>query len=88
MLTHASSSCVINAFLTLGNELLALGDLRLTRFRQDVLVILQFHQPLLVEALTCFNVAPASNLIKAGFKLYRPEKPWSFVDALYLRKRI
>jgi hypothetical protein len=37
---------------------------------------------------TCFNVPPASNLIKAGFKLYRPEKPWSFVDALYLRKRI
>jgi len=34
------------------------------------------------------NVASANNLIKAGFKLYRPEKPWSFVNALYWRKRI
>jgi hypothetical protein len=55
MLTHASSSCVINAFLTLGDELLALGGLRLTRFRQDMVLVLQSR-----DAAISRSISPCS----------------------------
>ena len=32
------------------------------------------------------NPASSNSLISCGFKLYNPEKPWSFKNALYWRK--
>lgn len=32
-----------------------------------------------------YNVASSNSLIACGFKLYRPEWPWSFESALYWR---
>ena len=34
------------------------------------------------------NPASSNNLIKAGYLLYEPAKPWSFPDALYWKKNL
>lgn len=34
------------------------------------------------------NIRSANNLIARGFRLYKPERQWSFDDALYWRKII
>jgi GNAT superfamily N-acetyltransferase len=34
------------------------------------------------------NVASSNNMIRCGYKLWRPSDPWSFDDALYWRKVI
>lgn len=35
---------------------------------------------------TCDSIVSANNLIHAGYRLYAPEKPWSFPHACYWRK--
>ena len=37
---------------------------------------------------TTNNPASANSLINAGFKIYKPTKPWSFRNAIYWRKRL
>lgn len=37
---------------------------------------------------TTDNLSSANNFIKAGYRLYMPEFPWSFPNALYWRKRV
>lgn len=37
---------------------------------------------------TTNNPPSANSLINAGFKIYKPTKPWSFRNAIYWRKRI
>lgn len=40
----------------------------------------------LVTDTASFNVNSSNNLIKAGYRLYRPDAPWSFETSLYWRK--
>lgn len=35
-----------------------------------------------------FNVRSSNNLIRAGYQLYKPEKPWSFDTSLYWKKKL
>jgi GNAT superfamily N-acetyltransferase len=37
---------------------------------------------------TTDNIASANNLIKAGYRLYRPQCPWAWPNSLYWRKSI
>lgn len=37
---------------------------------------------------TTFNTASSNSLIKAGYKLYTPVKPWGFNNTLYWRKEM
>jgi GNAT superfamily N-acetyltransferase len=34
------------------------------------------------------NIASANTLIRAGYRLYQPRRPWSFSTALYWRKEL
>lgn len=37
---------------------------------------------------TTDNLASANSLIKAGYRLYAPERPWAFPNSLYWRKKL
>jgi GNAT superfamily N-acetyltransferase len=41
-----------------------------------------------VRTDTHFNLASSNNLIACGFKLFRPNHPWSFKGSLYWRKEL
>lgn len=37
---------------------------------------------------TTFNTASSNSLIKAGYKLFTPKRPWAFKSTLYWRKEM
>lgn len=37
---------------------------------------------------TTDNYASANSLIKAGYRLYKPDEPWAFPNSLYWRKKL
>jgi GNAT superfamily N-acetyltransferase len=37
---------------------------------------------------TTENIASANNFIRAGYRLYQPQRPWAWPHTLYWRKRI